>query len=124
MKKIILTLALAGLATSPALAQPRGRAPVPLPGAHDTAGELVLYSEANFAGQSRTISADSPSVGTPFAIHSISIKPGERWQICAGRNYQTPCTTVQRPIADARLIGVTGQVGSIRQVPDPNAPGN
>ena len=84
----------------------------------------VTQGEANFAGQSRTISADSPSVSTPFAIHSVSIKPGERWQICANREFRAPCTTVTRPIADARLIGVTGQVGSIRQVPDPNAPTN
>jgi uncharacterized protein (DUF2237 family) len=121
MKKLIFALALAGLATSPLAAQPRNRAPAPLPGAHDTAGELVLYGTANFAGQSQTIRGDSPSVSTPFGIHSISIKPGERWQICAGRNYQAPCTTVQRPIADAAVIGVTGQVGSIRLIPDPNA---
>lgn len=119
MKKIIFLLALAGLATSPALAQ--RRAAPPPPGAHDTAGELVLYGAANFAGQSQTIRGDSPSVSTPFGIHSISIKPGDRWQICAGRNFQAPCTTVQRPIADATIIGVTGQIGSIRLLPDPNA---
>lgn len=119
MKTIIFTLALAGLATSPLSAQTRPRAPVP--GAHETAGELVLYSEANFGGQRQIVRGDSPAVSTPFSIRSISIKPGERWQICANRNFQAPCTTVQRPIADATLIGVTGQVGSIRPVEDPNA---
>ena len=124
MKKIIFTLAFAGLATSPLLAQPRGRAPGPVPGAHETAGELVLFSDANFAGQSRTISGASPAVSTPFAIRSLSIRPGDRWQICAGRNFQAPCTTVTRPIANAGIIGVTGQIGSIRLIPDPNAPTN
>jgi hypothetical protein len=124
MKKIVFALALAGLATPPLLAQPRGRAPAPLPGAHETPGELVLFSEASFAGQSRTIGGDSPAVSTPFAIHSVSIHPGDRWQICANRNFQAPCTTVTRPIADAGVIGVTGQVGSIRQIPDPNPPAN
>ena len=70
MKKIILTLAIAGLAASPLVAQPRNRAPAPLPGAHDTAGELVLYGAANFSGQSQTIRADSPSVSTPFPFHA------------------------------------------------------
>jgi hypothetical protein len=122
MKKLILTLALAGLASSPLLAQTRTRAPVP--GTHDRQGELVLYGSTNFAGQSQTISRDSPTVSTPFAIRSLAIKPGDRWQVCANPNFQPPCTTVQRPIADATIIGVTGQVGSIRLIPDPNAAAN
>ena len=123
MKKIILTLALAGLATTPLLAQPRRAAPPP-PGAHDVAGELVLYGATDFAGQSRRVTGAQASLSTPFAIRSLSIKPGERWQICANANFRPPCTTVTRPIADASIIGVTGQVGSIRLLPDPNGPGN
>lgn len=121
MKKIILTLALAGLATSPLVAQPRGRAPAPLPGAHDTAGELVLYGATNFSGQSQRVTGERASLSTPFAIRSLSIHPGDRWQICANPGFRPPCTTIQRPIADATIIGVTGQIGSIRLLPDPNA---
>jgi hypothetical protein len=124
MKKIILTLALAGLATSPVLAQPRGRAPAPLPGAHDVAGELVLYGALDFSGQSQRVTGERASLSTPFAIRSLSIHPGDRWQICAHPGFRPPCTTVQRPLADASIIGVTGQVGSIRLLPDPNAPTN
>ena len=124
MKKIILTLAIAGLATSPLLAQPRGRAPAPMPGAHDVAGELVLYGATNFSGQSQRVTGERSSLSTPFAIHSISLKPGDRWQICANPGFRPPCTTVQRPIADANIIGVTGQIGSIRLIPDPNATEN
>ena len=123
MKKIILTLALAGLATSPLLAQPRRAAPPP-PGAHDVAGELVLYGATDFAGQSRRVTGEQASLSTPFAIRSLSLKPGDRWQVCANANFRPPCTTVTRPIADANIIGVTGQVGSIRLLPDPNAPTN
>jgi uncharacterized protein (DUF2237 family) len=120
MKKLVLTLALAGLATSPALAQ--RRAVPPPPGGHDEAGVLILYGTANFSGQSQRITGAQASLSTPFAIRSLSIHPGDRWQICANRNFQGPCTTVTRPIQDATIIGVTGQVGSIRLVPDPNAP--
>lgn len=121
MKKIIFTLALAGLATSPLLAQPRGRAPAPLPGSHDVAGELVLYGATAFSGQSQRVTGEHASLSTPFAIRSLSIKPGDRWQICANPGFRPPCTTVQRPIADASIIGLTGQIGSIRLLPDPNA---
>jgi len=119
MKTILFTLALAGLATAPLQAQTRTRAPVP--GAHDRQGELVLYGAASFAGQSQAVTRDSPTVSVPFAIRSLGIKPGDRWQICASPNFQAPCTTVTRPIPDAAIIGVTGRVGSIRLLPDPNA---
>jgi len=122
MKKIVLALALAGLATAPAIAQ--RRAAPPPPGAHDIAGELVLFSEPNFAGQRQIVNRDSPALSTPFAIRSLSIKPGDRWKICASRNFQAPCTILTRPIADAGIIGVTGQVGSIQLLPDPNAAAN
>jgi hypothetical protein len=124
MKKIILTLALAGLAASPLLAQPRGRAPAPVPGAHETAGEVVLYGAPDFSGQSQRVTGEQASLRTPFAIRSLSIRPGDRWQICANASFRPPCTTVTRPIADASIIGVTGQIGSIRLLPDPTAPAN
>lgn len=119
MKKLIFALAIAGLATSPALAQ--RRAVPPPPGAHDEAGVLILYGAANFSGQSQRVTGEQASLGTPFAIRSLSIKPGDRWQICANRNFQAPCTTVTRPLGDASILGITGQIGSVRLLPDPNA---
>jgi hypothetical protein len=64
------------------------------------------------------------SFSAPFAIRSLSIRPGDRWQVCINANFRPPCTTVTRPIADASILGITGQVGSIRLLPDPNAPTN
>ena len=122
MKKFVLTLALAALATTPLQAQ--RRAAPPPPGAHDTAGELVLYGALDFSGQSQRVTGAQASLSTPFAIRSLSIHPGDRWQICANRNFQAPCTTVTRPIGDASIIGVTGQIGSIRLLPDPNTAAN
>jgi hypothetical protein len=121
MKKLIFALVFAGLATSPLQAQ--RRAAPPPPGAHDTAGELVLYGALDFSGQSQRVTGAQASLSTPFAIRSLSIHPGDRWQICANPGFRPPCTTVQRPIANASIIGVTGQIGSIRLLPDPNAEG-
>ena len=122
MKKLGLTLALAGLAATPSMAQ--RRAVPPPPGAHDVAGEIVLYGALDFNGQSQRVTGERASLSTPFAIRSLSIHPGDRWQICANPNFRPPCTTVQRPLGDASILGITGQIGSIRLLPDPNAPGN
>jgi hypothetical protein len=117
MKKLILTLALAGLATSPLIAQ--RRAVPPPPGAHDTAGEIVLYGASDFSGQSQRVTGAQASFSTPFAIRSLSIHPGDRWQICAHPNFRPPCTNVTRPMGDASILGITGQIGSIRLAPEP-----
>lgn len=123
MKKTIFTLAVAALAASPLLAQPRRAAPPP-PGAHQVEGELVLYGATDFSGQSQRVTGARPSFSAPFAIRSLSIRPGDRWQICINPDFRPPCTTVTRPIADASILGISGQVGSIRLLPDPNAGGN
>lgn len=125
MKKMLFLLAVTGLAATPLLAQPpRGRTPVVVPGAHNVEGELILYGDANFTGARQVVSQASPTVSTPFAIKSLSLRPGDRWQVCANPNFRPPCTTLTRPIADAALVGIRGQVGSIRLMADPAAAGN
>jgi hypothetical protein len=124
MKRTILAFAMAGLAAAPLLAQPpRGRV-APLPGAHQVEGELVLYAAQDFSGQSQRVTGQRASFSSPFTIRSLSLRPGDRWQICLNPDFRPPCTTVSRPIADATILGITGQVGSIRLLPVPAASGN
>ena len=123
MNKTIFALAIAGLAASPLLAQPRRAAPPPR-GAHEVVGELVLYGALDFGGQSQRVTGERASFSAPFTIRSLSIRPGDRWQICINPDFRPPCTTVTRPIADASILGISGPVGSIRIVPDPAAAGN
>lgn len=124
MKNTIFALAVAGLAASPLLAQPPRGPVAPLPGAHEVEGELVLYAAPDFSGQSQRVTGQRASFTSPFTIRSLSIRPGDRWQICLNPDFRPPCTTVSRPIADASILGITGQVGSIRLLPDPAASGN
>ena|SRR6218665_1446526 len=121
MKTLLSALALASLAATPLAAQPQ-RARAPVPGAHDVPGEIVLYGAANFSGQSQRVSGARASLSTPFAIRSLSVRPGDRWEICANADFRPPCTILNRPIADAGVVGIQGQIGSIRLLPDPNAP--
>ena len=120
MKKTILAFAVAALAASPLLAQPRRAAPPP-PGAHEAEGVLILHSAMDFGGQTQRVTGTQASFSAPFTIRSLSIRPGDRWQICVNANFRAPCTTVTRPIGDASILGITGQVGSIRLLPDQNA---
>jgi hypothetical protein len=124
MKKLIFTLAAAGLAASPLLAQPQRGRVAPMPGAHEAQGVLILYGAMDFSGQSQRVTGEQARFSSPFAIRSLSIRPGDRWQICVNPGFRPPCTNLTRPIADASILGITGQVGSIRLLPDPNATAN
>ncbi len=125
MKKVILALAAAGLAASPLLAQPqRGPPGADARRARGRGRADPLRRDGLQRPEPAGDAASRRSFSSPFAIRSLSIRPGDRWQICVNPGFRPPCTTVTRPIADASILGITGQVGSIRLLPDPNAAAN
>jgi hypothetical protein len=119
MRKIGTAFAAVGLAAAPALAiqqdQAEGAAPTPPRTLH---GELVLYQMKNYNGDYYTVDGPSSRVRTDWNIRSVTIHPGDRWQICARPRFQDPCIVLDRSVHDASLIGVEGQIGSARLAPD------
>ncbi len=129
MNRIVTILILAGLAGAPALAlqQPAaqpGAAPAPKGLPHTVRGELTLYELTNYNGDSWVIDSSSGTVRTDWNIRSLSIHPGDRWQICARSRFREPCIVLNRSVHDASLIGVEGQIGSARPAPAEAAPSN
>lgn len=127
MKKIYVALAAAGcVAAMPLLAQQGAQRPG-TPGAtpHTIKGELKLYEMTNFNGDDWVIESASSTVHTDWNIRSVSVHPGDRWQICARPRYREPCILLTRSVADASMIGIEGQIGSARPAPEtPPAQGN
>ena len=123
MNKIYVALASVGcVAAMPLFAQQAGHDPAQK--MHSVHGEIVLYQQVNYNGESEVIDYARGTVHTDWPIRSISLHPGDRWQICVNPDFRPPCTTVSRPIANASILGISGPVGSVRIVPDPSAPGN
>ncbi len=122
MKKIYLALAAAGsVAAMPLLAEQR-TAMDARPQVH---GELILYKETNFNGERAIIDNAMTTVRTQWNIRSLSVFPGDRWQICARPRFRDPCIILTRNVADATMIGIEGQIGSARLAPEtPPAQGN
>jgi hypothetical protein len=116
MKKIYLALAAAGcVAAMPLLAYQRTSMDA-RPQVH---GELILYKEANFNGERAVIDNAMTTVRTQWNIRSLSLFPGDRWQICARPRFREPCIILTRNVADATMIGIEGQIGSARLAPEP-----
>ena len=120
MKKISLALAAAGCVVAmPMFAYQRMNLNTP-----QVHGELILYKETNFNGETATIDNALTSVHTDWNIRSLKVFPGDRWQICARPRFREPCIILTRSVADATMIGIEGQIGSARLAPEtpPAAP--
>ena len=63
----------------------------------------------------------SSTVHTDWNIRSLSVHPGDRWQICARPRFRDPCIILTRNVPDATMIGIEGQIGSARPAPEPTA---
>ena len=114
MKKIYLALAAAGsVVAMPLFAYQRMNLNTP-----HVHGELILYKEANFNGETATIDNALTSVHTDWNIRSLKVFPGDRWQICARPRFREPCIILTRSVADATMIGIEGQIGSARPAPE------
>jgi hypothetical protein len=114
MKIMITALAVAALAGVPAMAIEQG--PAAKQGGTTPPGELILYEMTDFNGDTTMIEEARSTVHTDWNIRSISVHPGDRWQICARPRYQE-CIILDRSVRDAHMIGVEGQIGSARPAP-------
>ncbi len=123
MKKTIAAAILAALTMPVLAAQPQapGAAPkaaTPAPrGPHTIRGQLTLFEQANYSGARNMIDVPRRNVHTDWNIRSISVHPGDRWQICVRSSYRDPCIILDRSVPDASVIGVEGQIGSARPAP-------
>jgi hypothetical protein len=117
MNRMMVALALAGVAAipAPAIAEQAQTNQVATP--RTVAGRLTLYEMRNFSGDSWDIDQPSGTVRTDWPIRSITLHPGDRWQICARPRFRD-CITLDRSLPDASVIGIDGQIGSARLAPD------
>ncbi len=128
MNKTLIALGVAAVAAMPALAMQQDAAQPASPAKGGVAAPsrphmLMLFENTNYGGDSVEVEEARPSVRTMWNIRSVSVHPGEAWQICARSRYRDPCIVLNRSVHDATLIGIEGQVGSIRpasEVPIPD----
>lgn len=114
MNRMMVGLALAGLAAMPALASTDQNVATP----RTVAGRLTLYEMKNYSGDTWEINQPAGTVHTDWPIRSITVHPGDSWQICARPRFRD-CITLNRSVPDASMIGIEGQIGSARLAPAP-----
>ena len=118
MNKTLIALGLAAVVAVPAMATQQGQTTKSERRPHTVHGELTLFQELNYNGARFVVDGPSSRVQTLWNIRSLSIHPGDRWQICARPRFRDPCIVLDRSVHDATLIGVEGQIGSARLASD------
>ena len=80
------------------------------------AGELVLYRDIAFRGQSYTVRGPEGHIDLGWMVRSVKVTPGSAWIVCGRDQYQQPCSSythddrsIQRMIASARPDDVSRQ---------------
>ena len=121
MKLLSSALVATALMSVPALALAQAQATRQAVLPHTNAGQLTLYEQTNYNGDTWMIDTPSPTVHTDWNIRSITVHPGDSWQICARPRFHDPCIILNQSVNDASLIGIEGQIGSARPAPPPAA---
>lgn len=57
-------------------------------------GMLTLYAGQKFTGDYFEIVRDRTSMSTDFAIGSIAVFEGDKWEVCEGQRFKEPCMIV------------------------------
>ena len=114
LKMIVVVVAVAAAGTAAAAPAPRQSPARP--------GELVLYEQPNFNGDTYEIDRDNSSIKTDWNVRSIAIHAGDSWQICNKMRFQGQCLTLTQSYPDASVIGVMGQVPSAKRVSTASKP--
>ena len=124
MKKMAAAAAFAALSAPAFASQPPAQSPAPAAqpaqaqrGPHTLRGQLTLFQMNNFSGEQWVVDTSNRRVVTEWPIRSLSIHPGDRWQICARTGFRD-CIVLDRSVPDASVVGITNQIGSARPAPE------
>jgi hypothetical protein len=103
--RLTAALVLAGMLVTPATAAGKVKT---------SKGTLTLYAGQNLTGDYFEVTKDRVSMSTDFAIGSVAVFEGEKWEICEGNRFKAPCMTVTQNTEN--LGGIT--IRSARKLVD------
>jgi hypothetical protein len=109
MNKLLFAAAIAVLFATPAAAKEKAAL-------RTMPGELTLYSYAGFNGDEYMIKKANSEIVLDWSVKSLSINPGDHWQLCLKPRYREPCIEVTESIPDTATINLTGGLASARLI--------
>lgn len=82
-------------------------------------GTIGLHCTKGGLGRTVILRADMPDL-TPLGFYqtarSITLPPGDAWEICTRPNYGGRCVTIDNDVPSLKTIGMEFAVASVRKV--------
>jgi hypothetical protein len=78
-------------------------------------GLLILYNGQKFQGDFLEIKKMRTTMGEDMLVGSLSVFPGEAWEICEGARFKAPCRIV---VGDEMGLGAV-RINSVRPAAKP-----
>ena len=107
-KTVMAAAALAVLASTPGVAKEPAKL-VTYP------NELTFYRDTNYNGETYQVRRANSELVLDWLVKSISINPGDTWEICPMTHYRN-CATITQSIPDAAAIGISAPIQSAKLV--------
>lgn len=91
--------------------------------AQERPGEMTLHSEIAFRGRSFTVTGPREHIRTNFRVRSVTVAPGDRWEVCPQARYRGRCQIVDQnsgnilwTVASARPVqAIVPPIGNLDQ---------
>ncbi|WP_129791339.1 hypothetical protein [Sphingosinicella sp. CPCC 101087] len=81
-------------------------------------GEVILFSQIGFRGQTFVISGERQTVRVPWAVRSARVASGEQWELCSRTRFRGPCNRLSRNVANVRWAVASARPTAI-MLPEP-----
>jgi hypothetical protein len=81
-------------------------------------GEVVLFSQIGFRGQTFVITGERQTVRVPWTVRSARVARGEQWQLCSRTRFRAPCNQLSQSVADVRWTVASARPTAV-MLPEP-----
>ncbi|HEY2356715.1 MAG TPA: hypothetical protein VGH86_04640 [Phenylobacterium sp.] len=72
-------------------------------------GELTLFSDVGFRGQSYTVTGPREHINLDWPVRSARVTPGDTWQLCSSSRYRGICSNVSRSTGNVLWTVASGR---------------
>ncbi|WP_114952073.1 hypothetical protein [Sphingosinicella terrae] len=110
VRPLLLSLAITGTLALPASVQAQRR------------GEVMLFSQNGFRGQTFIVSGTRPTLPIPWTVRSVRVAPGEAWDLCTRTGFRAPCNRVAIDTASVSWRVASARPSQVVTLPEPVPP--
>lgn len=76
-----------------------------------------LYEGLNYSWHEQIVDEDRSDIQARVVTRSLSIHPGDRWEVCSRPRFRGTCVVLDRSVPDMEAAGLKTRIRSLRLLP-------